>query len=216
MSRTRSRSACRILGVTALIGGFVATAAPVVASTDTPATETTYVVLTAAGQSLDAARAAVESAGGTVVRVNSDIGMLTVTAANANFADETRAAGVGGVARDRIVGEAPVDTATNRDDVEKLTAQRAATRGSSPEHSKAAPTDEPLADLQWDMKMIGATSAGSYSVQPGRRAVTVGIIDTGVDGTHPDIAPNFNADLSRNFTTVHPRDRRPVWEPPVS
>ncbi len=196
-----------------LVGGFVATAAPVVASTDTPATKTTYVVLTAVGQSLDAARAAVENAGGTVVRVNSDIGMLTVTATNANFADETRAGGVGGVARDRIVGEVPVDTATNRDDVEKLTAERAAARGSSHEHVKAAPADEPLADLQWDMKMIGATSDGSYKVQPGRRAVTVGIIDTGVDGTHPDIAPNFNAELSRNFTTDIPAIDGPCEHP---
>ena len=29
----------------------------------------------------------------------------------------------------------------------------------------------------------------------------VGIIDTGIDGHHPDITPNFNAALSRNFTT---------------
>ena len=28
----------------------------------------------------------------------------------------------------------------------------------------------------------------------------VGIIDTGIDASHPDIAPNFNAALSRNFT----------------
>ena len=28
----------------------------------------------------------------------------------------------------------------------------------------------------------------------------VGVIDTGVDGNHPDIAPNFNRGLSRNFT----------------
>ena len=34
----------------------------------------------------------------------------------------------------------------------------------------------------------------------------VGIIDTGVDGTHPDIAPNFDAALSRNFTVDIPVD----------
>ena len=34
----------------------------------------------------------------------------------------------------------------------------------------------------------------------------VGILDTGVDGTHPDIAPNFDAKLSRNFTTDIPTD----------
>ncbi len=34
----------------------------------------------------------------------------------------------------------------------------------------------------------------------------VGIIDTGVDGNHPDIAPNFDRKLSRNFTTDIPVD----------
>ena len=32
----------------------------------------------------------------------------------------------------------------------------------------------------------------------------MGIIDTGIDGSHPDIAPNFDAELSRNFTTDIP------------
>ena len=32
----------------------------------------------------------------------------------------------------------------------------------------------------------------------------VGVLDTGIDGTHPDIAPNFNAALSRNFTVDIP------------
>jgi subtilisin family serine protease len=34
--------------------------------------------------------------------------------------------------------------------------------------------------------------------------VTVGILDTGVDGSHPDLADNFSKKLSRNFTTDMP------------
>jgi lantibiotic leader peptide-processing serine protease len=49
----------------------------------------------------------------------------------------------------------------------------------------------PMADKQWDMRMIGATPDGSYGVQQGSHAVRVGIIDTGIDGSHPDVAPNF-------------------------
>ena len=52
--------------------------------------------------------------------------------------------------------------------------------------------------------MIHATPAGSYGVEQGDRGVLVGVLDTGIDGTHPDIAPNFDAALSRNFTVDVP------------
>jgi len=65
---------------------------------------------------------------------------------------------------------------------------------------------EPLADRQWDMRMIGATATGSLAKAPGSRKVLVGIIDTGVDGRHPDIAPNFDRELSRNFVIDIPED----------
>ena len=52
---------------------------------------------------------------------------------------------------------------------------------------------DPLSPPQWDMQQIGATPDGSYTRQQGSHGVRVGIIDTGIDGTHPDIAPNFDA-----------------------
>jgi len=63
---------------------------------------------------------------------------------------------------------------------------------------------EPLAGLQWDMAQIHATAEESYAVSTGNPDVLVGIIDTGIDASHPDLAPNFDADLSRNFTTDIP------------
>ncbi|WP_372347964.1 S8 family serine peptidase [Streptomyces sp. KL116D] len=33
-------------------------------------------------------------------------------------------------------------------------------------------------------------------MNPGSKKVTVGVIDTGVDDTHPDLAPNFSASQS--------------------
>ncbi|MFF5242838.1 S8 family serine peptidase [Streptosporangium sp. NPDC000095] len=71
---------------------------------------------------------------------------------------------------------------------------------------RSADTPEPLAGRQWDMKMIGATVEGSYATEPGDKRVLVGVIDTGIDGKHPDIAPNFNRALSRNFVTDRPKD----------
>jgi subtilisin family serine protease len=73
--------------------------------------------------------------------------------------------------------------------------------------------DEPFADLQWDMRMINATPRKSYKRERGN-GVRVGILDTGVDGTHGDIAPNFNRALSRNFTTDDPLVDGPCEEEP--
>ena len=42
---------------------------------------------------------------------------------------------------------------------------------------------EPLSACQWDMRAIGATSAGSYAVNQGKGA-RVGDIDTGIDLTN--------------------------------
>jgi subtilisin family serine protease len=56
------------------------------------------------------------------------------------------------------------------------------------------------------MKMIGADRA--HAKEPGSRKVLVGVIDTGIDGKHPDIAPNFNRELSRNFVTDRPKDEK--------
>ncbi len=50
--------------------------------------------------------------------------------------------------------------------------------------------------------MIQAPQA--QAIESGDNRVKVGIIDTGVDASHPDIAPNFDHKLSRNFTTDMP------------
>jgi lantibiotic leader peptide-processing serine protease len=60
------------------------------------------------------------------------------------------------------------------------------------------PNSEPLAACQWNMALINATEDGSYQLATGE-GVTVGIIDSGVDTDHPDIAPNLDLDLSCSF-----------------
>ncbi len=66
------------------------------------------------------------------------------------------------------------------------------------------PPAEPLAALQWNMQMVNATVNGSYGRQRGSHAVRVGLIDTGIDASHPDVAANFDRALSRNFTVDNP------------
>jgi subtilisin family serine protease len=61
-----------------------------------------------------------------------------------------------------------------------------------------SPNAEPFGPCQWDMSLINAGDAGSYGVATGQ-GVTVGVIDSGVDIDHPDIAPNLDLDLSCSF-----------------
>ncbi|MQA78545.1 MAG: S8 family serine peptidase [Streptosporangiales bacterium] len=168
---------------------------------------TRYVVLYQEDASAEAAHQAIRTAGGTIVRENTDIGLATVRTRNANFAATAdRHGAIEGVAHDRVIGKGPESrhvARSQRANVEK--AGRG--EGHRPrQHQGTGRDGEPLADRQWDMQQIHATADGSYQVERGRRGVLVGIMDTGVDASHPDIAPNFNRKLSRNFTVDIPSD----------
>jgi lantibiotic leader peptide-processing serine protease len=171
-----------------------------------------FVVVYAAGASSRAAHAAIAAAGGRIVKENTAVGVATVVSANRGFAADAAATrAIQGAAHNRIIGRAPDDvsvagTARKPDPAQADLERGHARGGGAHRHGKGATGKaEPLADLQWDMQQIGATAAGSYRYEQGK-GVRVGILDTGVDGTHPDIAPNFDARLSRNFTTDIPTD----------
>ncbi len=56
------------------------------------------------------------------------------------------------------------------------------------------PNGEPLGVCQWDMDLINAGDAHATGA-----GVTVGVIDSGVDFYHADIAPNLSVELSCSF-----------------
>jgi subtilisin family serine protease len=191
----------RLLLVAVVIAATVTAAAPSAAAPDRAARADGYIVLYRSDASLAAARMAVRAAGGMLVRENRAVGVATATSLNPRFAtDLMRQAGIAGVARNKPVGRAAPAPA-RRDVVEYLSAAERKSARPAIARKRAAPAAEPLAGLQWDMAMIHATATGSYAVQPGDQRVLVGVLDTGVDGTHPDIAANFDAARSRNFTT---------------
>jgi lantibiotic leader peptide-processing serine protease len=164
-----------------------------------------YVVAYADGASAAAAKAAIKAAGGTVVRENAQVGVATVKSSNPAFmAAVGRQSALVGAARNRPIGKIPSGGRAAKEDVERLTAAERAAAKASSKRAGRAPDQEPLADRQWDMRMIDATPSGSYRVNQGRRGVMVGIIDSGIDGNHPDLRSNFNRDLSRNFVTDIP------------
>ena len=162
----------------------------------------TFVVVYAKGASASSGAAAVRAAGGKVVRVNRAVGVATVRA-GAGFARRAeRSSAILGAAANRKIGRVP-GAGPKRDAAESNAGLRAA-RPPQTKGRAARAQGDPLSGWQWDMAMMGATPDGSYATQPGSHAVRVGILDTGIQGDHPDIAPNFNAALSRNFTTDDP------------
>lgn len=204
------------IGTVVLVGSALMTAPALAAPTGQQPTgqqsgTRTVLVLGQAGASDAAIRTAITRAGGTVTQTNKDVGMYTVQTSSASFTAAARSSGsVAGVATDRVIGRAPKDNA-KRADVEKLLAERSASRAKATANPAVGAGTEPLAPLQWDMDMIHAPEAHATSTGKG---VRVGIIDTGVDGTHPDIAPHFNAALSRNFTVDDPTIDGPCADEP--
>jgi subtilisin family serine protease len=59
------------------------------------------------------------------------------------------------------------------------------------------PNGEPLGACQWNMALVNAGDE-SYALATGA-GVTIGMIDSGVDFNHPDIAPNLDVERSCSF-----------------
>lgn len=203
------RAAGALLLVGSTLSAAPAQAAPAGAGSGASASSATqqYLVLARVGVADAQVRAAVAAAGGTVRSVNAAVGVYTVDSADAGFAARARAAGaVDGVTTDRRIGSAvPSQTPAQARALEKATRARALAASTSattkPKPRPGGSATEPLAGLQWDMAMIDAWRA--HRVEQGD-GVKVGIMDTGVEAAHPDIRPNFDYRLSRNFTTDKP------------
>ncbi|MEU8635430.1 S8 family serine peptidase [Amycolatopsis sp. NPDC048633] len=149
----------------------------------------------AGGYDVAAAEKAVRAAGGTVVTSNAAAGLLTAAAPADGFADRVSGA-VFGVARAKAIGTVPKDGKPRpKPDAVETDALDAA---SAPRAAATSAGLDPLDGQLWGLKSVRSDLA--RTVQPGDKRVKVGIIDSGVDGGHPDIAPNFDRAASRNFT----------------
>ena len=170
----------------------------------------TYVVLYERGTPVRAAHAAIKRAGGRIVHENRKVGVATVRSANARFvAAVARSRAVYGAARNRSIGYAPAQRARVRDRfaVERMTALRKSAAGNGRVVRQAAPSQaaEPFADLQWDMRMIHATAPRLVRAPAGQPRRARRHHRHGHRRSHPDIAPNFDRALSRNFTDATSR-----------
>lgn len=196
---TQRRVLAAALGASTVLAGLAA-ATPASADQDGPARS--VLVLARSGAADGAVRDAITRAGGSVTAVDSAIGLYTVTTTRSRFTGDVRGAdAVETAAADRVVGFSRKPAKASASDIERLKAERAQARGKKAPAPSVDTNGEPLAPLQWDMRMI--RTAEAHRIATGR-GVRVGVIDTGVDASHPDIRPNFDFALSRNFTRDMP------------
>ena len=72
-----------------------------------------------------------------------------------------------------------------------------------------APGTDNLSGLQWDMDQIHAFEA--HTITGGSSSVVVGDIDTGLDFTHPDLAPNVDFTNSVSCIGGVPNQTASAW-----
>ena len=153
----------------------------------------TYIVLAPPGEGLAAATARVQAANGAVVAGYRAIGVLIVRAEAANFAEAVVGPGVQSAAPTAGFGSR-VGLAD-----EPLPPPAPATIG------------EPLWSAQWDMPAIQVAEA--HSVTTGSRDVVVGVLDSGIDATHPDLASQVDASVSASCIGGVPDSSPAAWQP---
>ncbi|WP_031510518.1 S8 family peptidase [Streptomyces megasporus] len=148
---------------------------------------------------------AIAKAGGTVVVTHRKIGVIVAHSSNPSFAEEMRA--VRGVDSAGATRTAPLLSAgTTEVGAPQYVEEAAGTT------AKAASADaEPLEGDLWGLRAIRADEAAK--VNPGHKRVTVAVIDTGVDDTHPDLAPNFSAGQSANCVGGVADTGQGAWRP---
>ncbi|GGJ37827.1 S8 family serine peptidase [Streptomyces brasiliensis] len=212
--RSRRRLALAVpvvLSLTASLGFLpaVASAVPQTAPASRAADGATqaYVVNTRTDHgTITSVQRAIAANGGSIVATYDRIGVIVVHSANPDFGKRIRA--VRGVQSAGATRTAPLSAAGTTDEgaVQVLSkAEAAKVAGSS------ASGEEPFEADQWDLRAIGADKAAR--IDPGSKKVTVGIIDTGVDDTHPDIAPNFSASQSANCVSGKADTTYGAWRP---
>jgi lantibiotic leader peptide-processing serine protease len=150
------------------------------------------------------AQTSVASAGGRVVAVYPQIGVVIASSDSASFRTE--------LMRDtRIDGVSSTQSFAMKLDTAQLGAVDA--EGPPPGDLANAPAtdeDETLWEEQWDMRQINVPAA--HAITGGSREVIAGDLDTGLDWTHPDLAPSIDFSKSVSCTSGAPDPDPAAWQ----
>lgn len=195
-----------------LMGGIPAavavTAAPQaapetsVAAGPTAGAQNYLVLYKSGGKAAGASLAAITAAGGAVVQDYSAIGVAVVKSSTPDFSGRLRAADP---SVEAASSTASFGVAVHGGDE----AQDAAASSADAATPAPAPGEDALGALQWDMRQIHAPEARAIS--GGSPSVTVGILDTGLDYSHPDLAPNIDFSKSASCVGGVPNQDPAAW-----
>ena len=185
------------VGAGLLLAG-VLLGAPTAAATDSRAE---YIVLAESGAAAADVLRAIKAAGGTVTSQNSAIGSYTVLGPTDGFVEAVSAStAVFGATGQRAIGRLPDAEPVKLSDPEVEALHEGAPGG--PRHGGSTAGMDPLDPLAWGLTMVKSDLA--RTVNAGDSRVLVGILDSGIDASHPDLAGQLETALSRNFTTDIP------------
>lgn len=197
MSRLRRMVAPLVLAV----GGGLFAEAPAEAALvacDTTSTPYTYVVTYQPGTRASVVDKELAAKCGTKVAYYGEIGVAIASSRDADFQRKI------GVYRAYSGGKDVASAASAR--------SLRAVRTLEDTRSVAAAGD--LSAQQWDMKAIHAPEANKIS--PGSPAVTVGVLDSGIDATHPALRAAVSASSSAGCVTGAPDLTPASWAPTTS
>ena len=155
-----------------------------------------WVVVVGDPDDTDAVATRLRDAGEPVTSMNTAVGMITVRTEDDGFA--ARAKGVDGVSR-VVTDRDPAWGDIDGSDASSLARPGTSVPGETPRPPKGG---DPLDGHLWGMRLIHANAA--QRVTPGSPDVTVAVIDTGIDSSHPDLADVVDTERSRTYVTDRP------------